>query len=135
MAAELQLDAGEPALLPHLLLVDDGTQANGLLELELLNAGYLVTTAEDAAHALELLLEVHPDLIVRGADVLQTTGCRLRRVTSEKPNSAPPPLPETQSATAAPRLDLDSVIEEVERLVRTSLLPPAFPETTAEEVA
>lgn len=144
MPAELRLESDEPALLAHLLLVNDGTSQNGALERELVEAGFLVTTAHDAEHALELLVDVHPDLLVRGTAVLQTAECRLRRVTQTPPSSPPPPLPGNalpgsadgqSSCTASPRLDLGPILEQVERMVRTSLLPPPLGEFESDEVA
>lgn len=48
----------------HLLIVDDDERIRGLLAKFLLRAGFLVTTARDAAHARRLLAGLEFDLIV-----------------------------------------------------------------------
>ena len=48
----------------HLLIVDDDERIRGLLQKFLVRAGFLVTTARDAAHARRILTGLEFDMIV-----------------------------------------------------------------------
>ena len=48
----------------HLLIVDDDERIRGLLQKFLVRAGFLVTTARDAAHARRILTGLVFDMIV-----------------------------------------------------------------------
>ena len=48
----------------HLLIVDDDARIRSLLQKFLMRAGFLVTTARDAAHARRVLAGLEFDLIV-----------------------------------------------------------------------
>src|SRR5690606_25378980 len=104
-----------------LLLIPGGSPGNRRLGAGRLEAGYFVTTANAKEEALHLLVELQPDLLLLGTDVIRTHGWKLSRLSG-------PQLPEL---AAADEPDLEQVMARVEVLVRTSLLPPPLDSISA----
>jgi|GEM_PF-6708610 len=77
---------------PVLLLVPSGTSGD-LLEGNLLDAGYVVTTAEDEQEALRLMFSVKPDYVIHGSDIMARPGTELLELRTIVRKSSRPPLP------------------------------------------
>ncbi len=114
MSVQVEDALGRCESLAHMLLVHDGSPGNHRLEAGLLEAGYFVTTASAEEEALRLLVELRPDLLVMGTDVVGMEGWRLSRLNR----------PGQPQETTSEEINMDQVMAQVEGLVRTSLLPP-----------
>lgn len=93
MTALLSTELCETVELPHLLLLPPEHGAT-LLEENLLDAGYVVTTVADEQEALQLMFQLSPDYVIHGHEVMARTGRELFRLrTIVEKSSRPPPLP------------------------------------------
>lgn len=126
----------------HLLIVDDDERIRTLLQKFLIRAGFLVTSARDAAHARRILTGLDFDLIVLDVMMPGEDGislCRSLRKTSQTPIMLLTAKGETSDRIEGLEAGADDYLpkpfEPKELLLRINAILRRVPETGADDGA